>query len=280
MEASMRFGFRLLPIVGFWLATVLICSAQTVSAKTEFDLGVSAYKQAKYEEAIGHFRQAVLLDPTFVSAHLHLASAYAQQYIPGVDAPENNQIGQQAIVQFEQVLGIDPTRDQQVSALKGIAYLYLNMKQFERAKQYDRKILEIEPDDPETYFAIAVIDWTESYQFRMEQRAKLNLKLEEPLIDAWECWDVEAKNEERVKDGIEMLTKAISIRQTYDDAMAYMNLMYRERADIQCGNTQAYHSDIRTADQWVDVTIATKKANAASSCAQQIEQPDVAGLVF
>jgi len=128
----MCFGFRLLlPIVGFWLATVLTCSAQTVSATAEFDLGVSACKQAKYEEAIGHFRQAVLLDPTFGSAHLHLASAYEQQYIPGVDTPENNQMGQQAIVQFEQVLGLEPTRDQQVSALKGIAYLFLNMRQFE-----------------------------------------------------------------------------------------------------------------------------------------------------
>jgi tetratricopeptide (TPR) repeat protein len=262
----MRLGFRLLlPIMGFWLATVLICSAQTVRAKAEFDLGVSAYKQAKYEEAVQHFKQAVLLDPTFVSAHLHLASAYAQQYIPGVDAPENNQMGQQAIGQFEQVLALDPVCDQQVSALKGIAYLYLNMKQFERAKEYDRKILEIDPDDPETYFAIGVIDWTQSYQLRMEQRAKLNLKPAEPLIGTGECWNVRAENEERVKDGIEMLTKAISIRQTYDDAMAYMNLMYRERADIQCGNPRAYHSDTRTADQWVDVTIATKKANAASS---------------
>ena len=98
----------------------------------------------------------------------------------------------------------------------------------------------------------------------MEQRAKLNLKPEKALIDAVECWDAQAENEEIVKDGIKMLTKAISIRQSYDDAMAYMNLMYRERADIQCGNLRAYHADIRTADQWVDVTIATKQAKAAA----------------
>jgi tetratricopeptide (TPR) repeat protein len=262
----MRLGFRfLLPVIGFWLALALVCSAQTVNAKAEFDLGVSAYKQAKFEEAVQHFRQAVLLDPAFVPAHLHLASAYAQQYIPGLASPENNQMGRQAIAEYDQVLALDPTRDQQVSALKGIAYLFLNMKQFEQAKEHDRKILEIDPNDAETYYAIGVIDWTESYRLRMEQRAKLNLKPEEPLIDVGECWDVQAKNEERVKDGIEMLTKAISIRQTYDDAMAYMNLMYRERADIQCGNIRAYRSDLRSADQWVDITMATKKAKAASS---------------
>ena len=31
-----------------------------------------------------------------------------------------------------------------------------------------------------------------------------------------------------------MLEKALELRPDYDDAMAYMNLMYRERADLQC----------------------------------------------
>jgi tetratricopeptide (TPR) repeat protein len=136
----MRPRFRLLlSVVLFWLTIVLTCNAQTVTANAEFDLGVSAYKQAKYEEAVQHFGQAVLLDPTFVPAHLHLASAYAQQYIPGVDSPENSQIGQQAVGQYGQVLALNLTRDQQVSALKGIAYLYLNMKRFERDKGIRRE---------------------------------------------------------------------------------------------------------------------------------------------
>lgn len=260
----MRTASRLsLSIVGFWLATVLICNSQSTSAKAEFDRGVSAYKLAKYEEAIQHFKQAVVLDPAFVAAHLHLASAYAQQYIPGVDAPENNQMGQQAIAQFEQVLALNPTRDEQVSSLKGIASLYLNMKQFDRAREYYKKASEIDPDDAETYFAIGVIDWSEAYQLRMEQRAKLNLKPTVSFVGTAECWDIRAKNEDRVNEAIEMLTKAITLRPDYDDAMAYMNLMYRERADIQCGNRRAYDADINTADKWVDVTMATKKANAA-----------------
>lgn len=59
------------------------------------------------------------------------------------------------------------------------------MNQFGRAKEYDNKVLEVEPDDPETYF-----------------------------------------------------------------------------------NRQAYNSDIKTADDWVDLTIATKKTNAAVSAAR------------
>jgi hypothetical protein len=42
--------------------------------------------------------------------------------------------------------------------------------------------------------------------------------------------------------------------------MAYMNLLYRERADIQCRDQKAYTADLKAADKWVDLTMATKKA--------------------
>ena len=55
-----------------------------------------------------------------------------------------------------------------------------------------------------------------------------------------------------------MLKKALELKNDYDDAMAYMNLMYRERADIQCGDTKANAADLKAADQWVDLTIGIK----------------------
>ena len=57
---------------------------------------------------------------------------------------------------------------------------------------------------------------------------------------------------------MEMLKKALELKNDYDDAMAYMNLMYRERADIQCGDTKADAADLKAADQWVDLTIGIK----------------------
>ena len=72
-------------------------------------------------------------------------------------------------------------KTQNVNSVKGIAYLYLQEKKFEDAKTYYRKALEIDPNDPEPYYSVAVIDWTQSYQPRMEARAKLGLKPEDPL---------------------------------------------------------------------------------------------------
>jgi tetratricopeptide (TPR) repeat protein len=241
----------------------LLCSSvfsvarpQATSGNPELDLGVQAYKNARYEEAIQHFKQAVDLDPTLLNARLYLATAYAQQYIPGVDTPDNNELAEQSIDQYRTVLELDPKN---TNSVKGIAYLDLQMKQFDKAKEFYRKATELDPNDPEPYYSVAVIDWTQTYQPRMELRAKLDLKQLQPLIRSAECWQLRDANRELIDDGIVMLKKAIELRRDYDDAMAYMNLMYRERADIQCGDAKAYAADLKTADDWVDLTIATKK---------------------
>jgi tetratricopeptide (TPR) repeat protein len=261
--------------VALSLATIscLICAAQAQTASAELDLGVALYKQGRYQEAIAHFKRATALDPNRVVPHLYLGTAYAQKYSPGADTPENNQIARLAIEEFEKVLTLGATKNQQTSALRSLASLCFSMKQLDKAKAYHRKILEIEPEDAETYYAIGVIDWTEAYQRRMEERAMLGLKPEQALINRPECWGVRVKNEDVVNDGIEVLTKAMTLRQNYDDAMAYMNLMYRERADMQCGNKQAYDADTKTADKWVEVTMGVKEAKERVKGADGVPTP-------
>jgi len=139
------------------------------------------------------------------------------------------------------------------------------MKQFDKAKEFYRKATELDPNDPEPYYSVAVIDWTQTYQPRMELRAKLDLKQLQPLIKSAECWLLRDANRVLVDDGIEMLKKAIELRRDYDDAMAYMNLMYRERADIQCGDAKSYAADLKIADDWVDLTLAAKKRKSENS---------------
>jgi hypothetical protein len=96
----------------------------------------------------------------------------------------------------------------------------------------------------------------------MEERSKLGLKPEEPLKDKKVCNALRQKVQDVIQDGISMLEKALQLRPDYDDAMAYMNLLYRERADLQCDNPAARAADLKTADEWVDKTMAVKKAKA------------------
>ena len=107
-----------------------------------------------------------------------------------------------------------------------------------------------------------MIDWTQTYQPRMEQKAKLGLKPDEALKDKKVCEELRTKNQDVVEEGMTMLKKALQLRPDYDDAMAYLNLMCREKADIECGDPEARAADLKKADEWVDKTMATKAAKA------------------
>jgi len=225
--------------------------------REELNLGTQAFREAKYDDAIRHFQSAASLRPQNGLAHLYLATAYAQQYIPGVESPENLNLGNAAISEYQKVLEINPKSQ---DSLKGVAYLYLQMKKFEDAKSSFHKAIDLDPSDPETYYSIGVIDWTQAYTPRMKLREKLALKPDEPLpIDAPGCWALRDANEADIKEGMEVLAKALELRPDYDDAMAYMNLLYRERAEIQCNDSESRASDLAKADHWVDLTMGTKK---------------------
>ncbi len=258
------------------LAAVVMLLAATgcdkLKARDHLNKGVQAYKNAKYEAAIDQFQQAVALDPSLINARLYLATAFAQQYIPGADTPDNNRMGEQAIDQYKQVLDKDPRN---INSIKGIAYLYLQMKKFDLAKEFYKKASSADPNDPEPYYSVAVIDWTQTYQPRQEERAKLGMKPDDslPAKDKKVCAQIREKNTANVQEGIDNLNKALQLRPDYDDAMAYMNLMYRERADIQCDDPAARQDDLKRADEWVDKTMATKKAKAE-------KQPGAGGIVM
>jgi tetratricopeptide (TPR) repeat protein len=227
------------------------------------NLGVQAYKLSKFDKAIQHFERCVALAPENDIAHLYLATAYAQQYIPGGETPDNTRMAEQAIDQYQHVLDGNPAAPSaRTSSAKGIAYLYLQMKKFDDSKKYYRMAADLDPDDPENYYSMGVIDWTLCYQPRQEERSRLGMKPEDslPAKDKTVCAGMKEKNTANVQEGIDNLKKALKLRPHYDDAMAYMNLMYRERADIQCDDSAAREADLKTADAWVDKTMAFKNA--------------------
>jgi tetratricopeptide (TPR) repeat protein len=266
----MKRNLRLMALVALGLYVVSTTGCNKLRARDQLNKGVASYRNARYEEAIDHFQNAVSLDPSLENARLYLATAYTQLYVPGVDTPENNQLAQQGIDEFKAVLEHDP---KSVNSVKGIAYLYLQQKKFEDAKTYYRKALEIDPNDPESYYTLGVIAWTQSYQPRMAERAKLGLKPDQPLKDMNVCQSLRDKSWGIIQEGLDSLKKALDLRPDYDDAMAYMNLLYREKADLECGDLAARAADEKTADEWVDKTMATKKAKAE-------KQPSAPGVTL
>jgi tetratricopeptide (TPR) repeat protein len=265
---------RLLTLAAVALALFSAVGCEKLKARDQLNKGVKAYKDNHYEQAIDHFQQAVQLDPSLINARMYLATAYVSQYIPGVDSPDNLRTAEEAIKEYERVIDMNPSREQKVNSAKGIAYLYLNQKKWDDAKKYYRMASDLDPNDPEPYYSVGVIDWTACYQPRMEERAKLGMKPDEHLSGKNKdqkkvCEDLKTKNAAAIQEGIDSLNKAIQLRPDYDDAMAYMNLMYRERADVECDDDAARAEDLKTADHWVDETMRVKKAKAEKAAQAQ-----------
>lgn len=254
---------RLVAVLAVAAALLSTAGCSKLRARDELNKGVSAYKAGQPEQAIEHFKNAVNYDDDLKVAKLYLATAYAQQYVPGVDTQENLRMADQAIHEYQMVLDRDPSS---VNSLKGIAYLYLNMKKFDDARQYYKKATTIDPNDPELYYSLGVIAWTQAYKDAADLKATAGMKVDDPLKSKQDqklCQELRSKDGAVVDEGMKMLETAIEKRQDYDDAMAYLNLLYRRKAnDLSCDDPAAMASYVKTANEWSDKAMAARKKKA------------------
>jgi tetratricopeptide (TPR) repeat protein len=181
--------------------------------------------------------------------------------VPGLTSPDNLKTAQQAIDTFQEVLQDDPT---DVNSLKGVASLYFNIKQFDKAKEWQKKVLAIDPKDPEAAYTVGVIDWTQAHENLLKMLANNddgvgNVK----ALTKNNCAEIQKENSALVDEGLKYLTMAIDNRPGYDAAMSYLNLTYRRKADTDCGNQAAVKDDVEKATDWSHKAMGARKENEA-----------------
>jgi len=239
--------------------------AQEPSAADEVRAGVLAYKFLDYPGATEHFKAALNLDPSLTAARLFLATAYAQQYVAGDESAANIAMAEQAIEEFKKVLNSEPTEQERYKSVVPIASLSFNLKHFDEAREYYGKAIELNPTEARNYFMTAMIDWTEASKSRTKMREELGLSESAMISKPEACVALRTQNQQKVEDGIQRLQKALELQPDNSDAMGYMNLLYRERAEYECDDPEARKADLKTADEWVDKAIAAKNAETGKT---------------
>jgi tetratricopeptide (TPR) repeat protein len=231
-----------------------------LQSRDHLNKGVQAFKSAQYPQAVEHFKTAVELDPTFSTARLYLATAYMQQWIPGVDSPENKQMAAAAYKEFQEVLRTTPG---DTTALASIASLYLNQKDWSNARVWYEKLIAVDPKNADAYYSLGFIAWSDWYVEYQSVRGKAGMKQEDTGIikDKKIREDLKARYGAVLDKGLASLDKAIEINPDYDDAMAYENLLIRERADL-CDSKAEYDREIAKADDWINKALEAKKRKA------------------
>ncbi|MGC2888279.1 MAG: hypothetical protein WB627_04375 [Candidatus Acidiferrum sp.] len=242
-DASVRNARRTASLAALLILVFAVSGCNKLKARDLLNKGVVAFKAGQSDAAIEDFKRASELDPNLMTARLYLATAYASLYIPGAPSAENKARGDQAIKEFQDILQIDPKN---LTAIDGIGSLLFQMagtppindKGFEDSKSYHERHIQIKPDDPEPYYWLGVIDWTLAYRGNGEMRLDYNknnirkqVKDTDPLPASVRT-EYAAKYGSLVDEGITDLQKAISLRPDYDDAMAYLSLLYRRKADM------------------------------------------------
>ncbi len=241
------------------------CSKQInfLRARSELNRGVRAFQAANFVNAAEHFNAALEYDPNLLAARTYRASSYMMQYVPGSSSPENVRIAEDALKGFQEVLEMDPKNQ---LAMSSIASLYYNMENAEEAKKWNLKLIEAYPNKKEAYYTIGVIDWGQSYKRTQEVRADLGMRQEDPgpIKDAKQRAATAEELGPLQKEALDMFNKALELDPDYEDAMNYINLTYRQMAEV-APTKEEYEHLSSVADEWVQKTLDTRKRLAEAS---------------
>ena len=217
-----------------WLAVLLVltviplagCSFMNrLKARDKLNKGVKAFTEMKYDAAAQYFEQTLELDPDFETARMYLATAYTSQFVPGSSDPKSEKMAQMGIETFKQVVerSKDTASSTYTNAMLSIASLYYQLKKYDESKTWCNKTLQVNPQNAEAYYRIAVIDFDDVFEKTGVQGE--NVEYMSP--------DEKAKALRDIEEGLTSLNKALEIRSTYFDAMEYQNLLWREKAKFE-----------------------------------------------
>ena len=247
-----------------------------LKSRDHINQGIASYRNAKYGEAVDHFEKAIQLDPKNPTPQLYLATAYMVQWIPGAESPENVEYARKAKEQFLRVLDKDP---KEKTALAYLATLAFNqalslppeekMKLFDEAAKWQHRRIEVDPKEKEAYYTLGVIAYNKFRPTLNLSRANLKMRPEDPgpIKDKKVREELTMQYGSIVDEGMQDLNKALEIDPEYEDAMVYLELLMRGRADL-LDSQDEYKKQVEIADGWLQKALDTKKIKAARAAKQ------------
>jgi len=236
-------------------------ASDDLPARYELNQGVEAYKAAHYSEAISHFQKATDISPCLAMARAYLATAQAQNVVPGLDTPDNLKTANVALENFKQVLAQEP---HDMNSLKQVAAVYFSTKKFDDAREWQKRVLVEDPNDYEAAYTVGVIDWTQAHHNVLTVLATVgmvddgvgNAKAPVEVLEK-----IKQQNSQLIEEALQYLSQAMEHHPNYDDAMAYINLVFRRKADLDYDNPTLRDEDVAKAQEWARKSMQTRKEN-------------------
>jgi tetratricopeptide (TPR) repeat protein len=226
------------------LSLLLLTSCQQVQARMAIREANDAYTKEEYENALKQYERArKIAGNSFPELDRMIGYSRIGMYVPDDKSPANEQNASMAVAELKKYLRKNPD---DIIAREALINLYLNSNRTTDAIAFFQDYLKTHPADIDAVRSIATLharqgNFNESLNW-YEKITLLDAKNPEAFyIYGVVCWEKVAKNPpadmaERlaiIEKGRAALTKAMSLRPDYIEAIAYQNLLYRQQALIE-----------------------------------------------
>jgi tetratricopeptide (TPR) repeat protein len=171
---------------------------------------------------------------------------------------------------FQEVLKKDPKNSLALASMASMAYNSassgnpdLKVAALEEAKKWNQRRIEVNPNDAEAYYYLGVIDWAEAFPPLQTARVQERMKPDDPgpIKDPKMREQLKAKYGNLIEEGINNLKKCLSIDKENEDAMSYLNLLLRKKADLE-DSLEASKADIAQAEDWSNKSLDMRRIKA------------------
>jgi hypothetical protein len=215
-----------------------------VRAKNALNEGARAYRDGRFKDAEDKFREAYELDPSQKNAPLFIARAVQQQYKPGVNTPENVEVGERAIAAYQDILNKDPQNE---DAYKAIVFLYGQMKRDEKVNELlmQRASNASTPDArAQALIILASKQWQCSYDITEQKENKTTEQKPDKVLIHYKKPADQAefdKAQQCASEGMKLAEQAVSLNPNNASAWTYKANLLREQAKLaeMSGNADA-----------------------------------------
>lgn len=217
--------------------------AQTAAAK-QLRLGTDAANSGNYRQAAQHFQNAVRLEPQSLLARLHLANAYAQEYLTGPKSAHSTELARRTTEAFEAALRLAPDNK---LALWDLAVFPFASGDLEHGRQLSQKLIHADPNNARAHYLLGVIDWAISFRAYRKTLTEAGLKPPQFISNAGLREKFKSAQLPVIDEGLQATQRALALDSGFGQAMVFESMLLREKA-ATAENEENYRSITAQAD--------------------------------
>ncbi|HEX5043168.1 MAG TPA: tetratricopeptide repeat protein [Candidatus Polarisedimenticolaceae bacterium] len=256
-----------------------------IRVRQDLDKANKLFAAKKYDQAIPVYERVIKSDPDNWMANYNLALAWMAQFHPASTHPMDAEIKTKALAGLEKLMSMQaPDAETKAKVENYYLSLLTSAGDNEQAIAFLEKKIQMAPSDKDLMSQLATLqakagNFDESLKWyekiaNQDPNTKTNWYTVAVL-----CWEKSNKDgmtispDERagiIQRGIDSIDKALAIDPEYTEAIAYKNLLFREKADAlsKAGKDkeaqEAFAESIRLRDQAMQL-MQKKKAEAQAA---------------